>query len=44
MLHQKNLIFVKIWGYDKPSAEDPQIEGLLYENGLLKEEVQSLRK
>ena len=28
----------------KPAVEEPQIEGLLYENGLLKEEVQSLWK
>ena len=26
----------------EPVAEEPQIEGLLYENGLLKEEVQAL--
>ena len=26
------------------AAEEPQIEGLLYKNGLLKEEVHSLRK
>ena len=28
----------------KPATEEPQIEGLLYENGLLKDEVQSLQK
>ena len=28
----------------EPVAEEPQIEGLLFENGLLKEEVQVLRK
>ena len=28
----------------KPAVEEPQIEGLLYKNGLLKEEVQSLQK
>ena len=26
----------------EPVIEEPQIEGLLYENGLLKEEVQAL--
>ena len=26
------------------TAEEPQIEGILYKNGLLKEEVQSLQK
>ena len=28
----------------EPIAEEPQIEGILFENGLLKEEVQALRK
>ena len=28
----------------EPVVEEPQIEGLMYENGLLKEELQSLRK
>ena len=28
----------------EPVAQEPQIEGLLFENGLLKEEVQVLRK
>ena len=28
----------------EPVAEEPQIEGLLHENGLLKEEVQTLRR
>ena len=28
----------------EPVAEEPQIEGLLFETGLLKEEVQALQK
>ena len=28
----------------EPIAEEPQIEGILHENGLMKEEVQTLRK
>ena len=28
----------------EPIEEEPQLEGILYENGLLKEEVQFLRK
>ena len=28
----------------EPVAEEPQIEGILYENGLLKEEVQFIWK
>ena len=28
----------------EPIAEEPQIEGLLYENGLLKEEVKFIKK
>ena len=31
-------------GPEWPVEEEPQIEGLLFENGLLKEDVQTLRK